>query len=192
MTPEEKRNVVPRVCIIGGKAAPGYEIAKKIIKLVNAVGVKINNDGDIGNLLKVVSPSLPNHVSIQHMAKLVCYALKQLTHFFPSTGLQADIYPRLQCLFGGTGYTCKWFVTTYQVRLHNFSSCTDILHSKECFKMNSTSHINFAVRSRETQCSTRHCWGMLWLQHRRKWGIRHQQHEICNEWLSDSGCQRRF
>ena len=83
MTPEEKRNVVPRVCIIGGKAAPGYEIAKKIIKLVNAVGVKINNDGDIGNLLKVVSPSLPYHVSIQHMAKLVYYALKTINSFFP-------------------------------------------------------------------------------------------------------------
>jgi starch phosphorylase len=83
MTPEERRNVVPRVCIIGGKAAPGYEIAKKIIKLVNAVGVKINNDADIGNLLKVVSPSLPNHVYIQHMARLVYYALKTINSFFP-------------------------------------------------------------------------------------------------------------
>ncbi|KAH9570019.1 hypothetical protein CY35_02G018100 [Sphagnum magellanicum] len=54
MSPAEKTKVVPRVCIIGGKAAPGYEIAKKIIKLVTTVGEKINNDKDIGNLLKVV------------------------------------------------------------------------------------------------------------------------------------------
>lgn len=46
---------MPRVCIIGGKAAPGYEIAKKIIKLCHAVAEKINNDTDIGDLLKLVS-----------------------------------------------------------------------------------------------------------------------------------------
>ncbi|XP_057837765.2 uncharacterized protein LOC131047970 isoform X2 [Cryptomeria japonica] len=54
MTGEEKRKVVPRVCLIGGKAAPGYEIAKKIIKLIHVIGEKINNDPDIGNLLKLV------------------------------------------------------------------------------------------------------------------------------------------
>lgn len=47
-------DALPRVCIIGGKAAPGYEMAKRIIKLVCAVGEKINNDKDVGDLLKVV------------------------------------------------------------------------------------------------------------------------------------------
>ncbi|KDP21008.1 hypothetical protein JCGZ_21479 [Jatropha curcas] len=54
MEKNDRRNVVPRVCIIGGKAAPGYEIAKKIIKLCHAVAEKINNDPDIGDLLKLV------------------------------------------------------------------------------------------------------------------------------------------
>ena len=53
MTPEQRaKEVVPRVCVIGGKAAPGYEMAKRIIKLVCAVGEKVNNDPDIGDLLK--------------------------------------------------------------------------------------------------------------------------------------------
>jgi hypothetical protein len=55
MDKNDRRKVVPRVCIIGGKAAPGYEIAKKIIKLCHAVAEKVNNDADIGDLLKLVS-----------------------------------------------------------------------------------------------------------------------------------------
>eukprot|EP00894_Picocystis_sp_ML_P001990 jgi/Pico_ML_1/52507/g3204.t1 len=54
MSEEEKKSVVPRVVIIGGKAAPGYDVAKRIIKLVSAVGDRVNNDPAIGDLLKVV------------------------------------------------------------------------------------------------------------------------------------------
>ncbi|KAK9022873.1 hypothetical protein V6N11_003112 [Hibiscus sabdariffa] len=54
MNKNDRRKVVPRVCIIGGKAAPGYEMAKKIIKLFHVVAEKINNDNDIGDLLKLV------------------------------------------------------------------------------------------------------------------------------------------
>ncbi|KAL4563246.1 hypothetical protein LXL04_027286 [Taraxacum kok-saghyz] len=54
MEESDRRKVVPRVCIIGGKAPPGYEIAKKIIKLCHAVAETINNDEDVGDLLKLV------------------------------------------------------------------------------------------------------------------------------------------
>lgn len=54
LSPEERKKQLPRVTIFGGKAAPGYWMAKQIIHLVNAVGEVVNKDSDIGDLLKVV------------------------------------------------------------------------------------------------------------------------------------------
>lgn len=45
--------ITPRAFIFGGKAAPGYFMAKRIIKLITAVGDTVNNDPEVNGYLKV-------------------------------------------------------------------------------------------------------------------------------------------
>jgi starch phosphorylase len=51
---EGQRDLVPRTFVFGGKAAPGYRMAKLIVKLINAVAEVIERDAQVRGLLKVV------------------------------------------------------------------------------------------------------------------------------------------
>jgi len=49
-----EKNITPRTIIFGGKAAPGYWMAKQIIRLINDIALIVNDDPAIGNKLKLV------------------------------------------------------------------------------------------------------------------------------------------
>jgi starch phosphorylase len=55
----DTKNWTKRCVLIGGKAAPGYQMAKLIIKLINSVARVVNNDLDADERLKVAF--LPNY-----------------------------------------------------------------------------------------------------------------------------------
>ncbi len=59
MRDEPGRDWVPRVKIFGGKAAPGYHVAKKIIRLINDVATVVNADPATKGRLRIVFP--PNY-----------------------------------------------------------------------------------------------------------------------------------
>ena len=53
------QDIQPRTVIFSGKAAPGYVMAKRIIRLINEVSDTINNDPAVNGALKIVF--IPNY-----------------------------------------------------------------------------------------------------------------------------------
>ncbi len=78
-------DITPRLFVFGGKAAPGYFMAKRMIKLITSVGNVVNNDPDIRERLKVFF--IPNYnVKIGH----VVYPMTDLSEQISLAGKEAS------------------------------------------------------------------------------------------------------
>lgn len=93
----EIKDFPPTAFLFGAKAAPGYYMAKAIIKFINDIATLVNGDGEVSKVMRVV---FVQNYNVSYAEKIVCAA--DISEQISMAGMEASGTSNMKFMLNGT------------------------------------------------------------------------------------------